>query len=42
VSASGKGTSVFVHKTVTYDACLSVGLSIVVMELAPGTSFKVG
>jgi hypothetical protein len=42
VSASGRWTPAFVHKTVSFDACLTIGLTIVVVELAPGTSFRIG
>ena len=42
LSTSGKGTFVFLGKKVSFDACLSVGLTIVVVEIVPGTSFTVG
>jgi hypothetical protein len=32
----------FIGKSVAYDACLSVGLTVIVVELVPGTQFTIG
>jgi hypothetical protein len=42
LSGSGYRAHRFLGKTVAYDACLSVGLTVVVVELVPGTEFTIG
>lgn len=41
LSTSGRTTASFVGKKVAFDACLTVGLSVVVVELVPATTFTV-
>ena len=42
LSGSGFRAHRFLGKTVAYDACLSVGLTVIVVELVPGTEFTIG
>lgn len=41
VGGSGRGTKPFLGKVLAFDACLSVGLTVVVVQLVPGTSLTV-
>ena len=42
LTVSGTHVGKFVGKTVVEDECLSIGLVVVVVELAPGTNFTIG
>jgi hypothetical protein len=42
LSGSGFRTHRFINRVVAYDACVSVGLTVVVTGLVPGTEFTIG
>ena len=42
LSGSGFRSHRFLGKTVAYDACVSVGLTVIVEELVPDTDFTIG